>query len=65
MRRFSPISFKRNQPQKPPIPPLVEHIARDDEQHVLRLEIALHDEPIQSEDDRQEEQEFRGVEEQG
>ena len=35
----------------------------DDEQHVLRPEIALHDEPIQSEDDRQEEQEFRGVEE--
>ena len=65
MRRFSPISFKRNLPQKPPIPPPVKHIARDDEQHVLRLEIALHDEPIQSEDDRQEEQEFRGVEEQG
>ena len=53
---------KRNQPQKPPIPPPVKHIARDDEQHVLRLEIALHDKPIQSEDDRQEEQEFRGVE---
>ena len=56
---------KRNQPQKPPIPPPVKHIARDDEQHVLRPEIPLHDEPIQSEDDRQEEQEFRGVEEHG
>jgi len=33
--------------------------------HALRPKVALPDEPIQSEDDRQEEQEFRGVEEHG
>ena len=37
--------------QEPLIPPPLKHIAREHEQHVLRLEIALHDEPIQSEDD--------------
>jgi len=54
-----------NQPEEAPIPPPVEDIAREQEQHVLRPEAALHNEPIQPEDDRQEEQEFRGVEEHG
>ena len=48
-----------------PIPPAIEDVARDEQQHILRLQISLHDEPIQSEDDRQEEQEFGGVEEHG
>ena len=65
--RDEEVNYRRegNEPQEPPVPPAVKDVARDEQQHDLRLQITLHDEPIQSEDDRQEEQEFRGVEEHG
>jgi len=40
-----------NQPEEAPIPPTLEYVARKHEQHILRPEAALHDEPIQPEDD--------------
>ena len=44
-----------NQPEEAPVPPPVEDIGRNEQQHVLRLEVALGDKPIQPKDNRQEE----------
>ena len=52
-----------NQPEEAPIPPSVEDVRRDDQQQVLRHEVALVDKPIQPIDNRQKQQKFRAVEE--
>ena len=52
-----------DKPKEVPVPPAVEGVRRGEEQEVLRLEVPLGHEPIQPEHDRQEDQEFRAVEE--
>ena len=52
-----------NQPEEAPVPPPVEDIRRNEQQEVLRLEVALGDKPIQPKDNRQKKQKLRAVEE--
>ena len=52
-----------NQPEEAPVPPAVEDVRRNEQQQVLRLEVALGDKPIQPKDNRQKEQKLRAVEE--
>ncbi len=54
-----------NQPEEAPVPPAVEDVRRNEQQEVLRLEVALGDKPIQPKDNRQKEQKLRAVEEHG
>ena len=54
-----------NEPEEAPVPPSVEDIGRNEQQQVLRLEVALGDKPIQPKDNRQKEQKLRAVEEHG
>ena len=42
-----------DEPEEAPVPPPVEDIGRNEQQQVLRLEVALGDKPIQPEDNRQ------------
>lgn len=55
---------KYDKKQKTPIPPTIEHIAGYDDQYILYLKVLLEDEPIEQEYQRQEKQEFQGVEKQ-
>ena len=52
-----------DQPEEGPVPPAVEHLRRNEQQHVLCLEVALGAKPIQPQDNRQKQQKLRAVEE--
>ena len=52
-----------NEPEEAPVPPAVEDVGRNQQQEVLRLQVAVRHEPIQPEDNRQEDQKLRAVEE--
>ena len=52
-----------NEPKKSPVPPTVEDVGGDQQQEVLRPQVAVRHEPIQPEDNRQEDQKLRAVEE--
>ena len=46
-----------------PVPPPVEDVGGDQQQEVLRPQVAVRHEPIQPEDNRQKDQKLRAVEE--
>ena len=50
-------------PEEAPVPLAVEDVGRDQQQEVLRPQMAVRHEPIQPEDNRQEDQKLRAVEE--
>ena len=59
---------ERDEAQEPPVPPTVEHVTRDQKEHVLRLQTTWSirpkvQNPICRKDCREKEQEFEGVEE--
>ena len=54
-----------NESEESPVPPAVENVGGDQQQEVLRSQVAVRHEPKQSEDDRQKDQKLRTVEEQG
>ena len=52
-----------DEPEEAPVPPAVEDVGGDQQQQVLRPQVAVRHKPIQAEDDWQKDQKLRAVEE--
>ena len=54
-----------DQQQEPPVPPAVEEVADPYDEEVLRPQAAVEHKPVEQEDGREEQREFKRIEEHG